>query len=42
MSDRNNIIQLIKSSVLAIEPQATMILYGSYAHGDNRQEGKRL
>lgn len=28
----------IKSSVLAVEPQATLILYGSYARGDNRSD----
>ena len=38
MYDKNHIIQLIKSSVLATEPNATVVLYGSYARGDNRED----
>jgi predicted nucleotidyltransferase len=34
MQDRNRILQLIKSSVRATEPDATVVLYGSYARGD--------
>jgi predicted nucleotidyltransferase len=34
MQDRNRILQLIKSSVRATEPDATIVLYGSYARGD--------
>lgn len=38
MSDKANIIQLIKSSIEATEPGATVILYGSYARGDYHEE----
>ena len=38
MYNINYIIQLIKSSVRALEPNATLILYGSYARGDNRDD----
>jgi len=38
MYDKNYIIQLIKFSVLAAEPNATIVLYGSYARGDNRDD----
>lgn len=34
MHDQNHILQLIKSSVQATEPGATVVLYGSYARGD--------
>ena len=34
MHKRSNILQLIKSSVKATEPRATVILFGSYARGD--------
>lgn len=34
MQDQNRILQLIKSSVQANEPGATVVLYGSYARGD--------
>lgn len=36
MVHKDNIIRQIKSSILAIEPEATLILYGSYARGENR------
>jgi len=38
MYNINHIIQLIKSAVLATEPNATVVLYGSYARGDNRDD----
>ena len=38
MIDKSEIIRQIKSSVLAVEPKATLILYGSYARGDNRSD----
>jgi len=34
VGDKNNILQLIKKSVNATDPDATLILYGSYARGD--------
>ena len=34
MVDKNQILQLIKNSVKATDPDATLILYGSYARGD--------
>lgn len=36
MSHNINILQQIKASVLATEPSATIILYGSYARGNNK------
>jgi predicted nucleotidyltransferase len=33
----SNILQLIKKTVLATAPGATLILYGSYARGDYNQ-----
>jgi len=38
MIDKNHILQLIKASVLATDPTASVILYGSYARGDNRED----
>ena len=38
MHDPNHILQLIKSSVLTTEPGATIVLYGSYARGDNKSD----
>lgn len=38
MSDKATIIRLIKSSIEATEPGATVILYGSYARGDYHEE----
>ena len=35
MNTQSEILQLIKTSVLAAEPEATIVLYGSYARGDN-------
>jgi predicted nucleotidyltransferase len=32
------ILQQIKSSVRATDPDATLILYGSYARGNNRED----
>lgn len=37
MNSRNDILQLIKSSVHAKEPNATIVLYGSYARADHRE-----
>ncbi|HAQ21048.1 MAG TPA: hypothetical protein DCR40_17715 [Prolixibacteraceae bacterium] len=34
MKDKNYILQLIKLSVKSTDPDATLILYGSYARGD--------
>lgn len=34
MRNKDRILQLIKSSVLATEPGATVALYGSFARGD--------
>lgn len=38
MQDKSHILQLIKASVLSTEPIATVILYGSYARGDFRED----
>ncbi len=38
MKDKNYILQLIKASLHSVEPNATLILYGSYARGDNRDD----
>jgi predicted nucleotidyltransferase len=38
VKDKNHILQLIKASIHSIEPAATLILYGSYARGDNRDD----
>ena len=37
MKNKSHILQLIKKSVHALEPDATLILYGSYARGDNNE-----
>ena len=38
MEDKSHILQLIKKSVAQTAPGATLILYGSYARGDNRPD----
>ena len=38
MQDKDNILKLIKTTVNKTEPRATLILYGSYARGDYRDE----
>jgi len=38
MKDKNHILQLIKTSVSSTDPNATLILYGSYARGDYRAD----
>ncbi len=38
MKQHDDILQLIKSSVKATAPDATLILYGSYARGDYRED----
>ena len=38
MRDKRYILQLIKDSVQQTEPGATLILYGSYARGDERED----
>ena len=38
MIDKNHILQLIKRSVSKTEPNAVLILYGSYARGDYRDD----
>lgn len=35
---KNNILQRIKDSVITTAPGATLILYGSYARGDQRED----
>ncbi len=37
MENTNTILEQIKNSVLATDPDATLILYGSFARGDNRE-----
>jgi predicted nucleotidyltransferase len=38
VTDKDHILQLIKNSVSASAPDATLILYGSYARGDYHEE----
>jgi predicted nucleotidyltransferase len=38
MKDKNFILQLIKKSVKSTEPDAIVILYGSYARGDYKED----
>ena len=38
MDDKRDILQMIKKSVLEAEPGATIILYGSYARGEQRED----
>ena len=38
MKNTEELLQVIKKSVLAIDPFASVILYGSYARGDNHQD----
>ena len=38
MRNKDQILQQIKSAVLLSEPDATIILYGSYARGDQKLE----
>jgi len=38
MQDKKQILQRIKESVLQAEPGATLILYGSYARGEERED----
>lgn len=38
MKDKGYILQLIKKSVSITEPGAILILYGSYARGDSRDD----
>ena len=38
MKDKNYILQLIKKSVSNTDPTAILILYGSYARGDYRDD----
>ncbi|MEO8819945.1 MAG: nucleotidyltransferase domain-containing protein [Ginsengibacter sp.] len=38
MHNENDIMQLIKSSVHKTEPEATVILFGSYARGDYKND----
>ncbi len=38
MTDSQYIMQSIKNSVILSEPNATIILYGSYARGDNNED----
>ncbi len=38
MKDTNNILRLIKSSVRSTDPNAIVILYGSYARGDYQED----
>ena len=38
VDNKNDLLQLIKKSVMATDPDATVILYGSYARGDYRED----
>jgi predicted nucleotidyltransferase len=38
MKDKNFILRLIKKSVKSTEPNAIVILYGSYARGDYKED----
>ena len=38
MKDKDYILQLIKTSISNTEPNAILILYGSYARGDYRED----
>ena len=38
MTDKRYILQMIKYSVQQTEPGATLILYGSYARGEERED----
>lgn len=38
MKDKSSILKLIKTSVSSTEPNAILILYGSYARGDYRDD----
>jgi len=38
MKDKNFILKLIKKSVKSTEPNAILILYGSYARGDYKED----
>ncbi len=38
MNKTNEILLMIKKSVIASEPNATIIVYGSYARGENRKD----
>lgn len=38
MKDKNDIFLMIKNSIGLTEPDATIILYGSYARRDNRAD----
>ncbi len=38
MDKNDDILLMIKSSVKATDPDATVILYGSFARGDNKQQ----
>jgi uncharacterized protein len=38
VTNTNNILQSIKKSVAASDPDATLILYGSYARGDYNED----
>ena len=38
MEDKSSILALIKRSVNQTDPNATLILFGSYARGDNRAD----
>ena len=35
---KDDILKLIKKSVASTDPDATVILFGSYARGDNRED----
>ncbi len=38
MDNKNQLLQQIKNTVRATDPDAILILYGSYARGDNRSD----
>jgi len=38
MKDNRDIILMVKDAVILTEPNATIIIYGSFARGDNRTD----
>lgn len=38
MKDKDHLLKLIKASVKATDPKAVVILYGSFARGDYRED----
>ncbi len=38
MDNKNEIFEKIKNTVISVEPDSVIILYGSYARGENTEE----